>query len=31
MDKILQSQKLQYLFCNKGGLHEGEELNYICL
>ncbi len=26
-----KSKKLNYFSCNKGGLHEGEHLNYICL
>lgn len=31
MEKTIQGKKITYLNCDKGDLHEGEALNYICL
>lgn len=31
MDQSIKGKKITYLNCDKGGLHEGEALNYICI
>jgi hypothetical protein len=31
MSEDIKKRKLNYLYCNQGDLHEGEQLNYVFL